>query len=177
MRRALPLLALLALSACVAETIERRAPRKGPVKEVGYVEFGGGHVRYSSEGWSWFVASRRKLALNLMRRNCGRDLDPKITDEYTRQDADASYNGVDIDSSMSIGDKHYVIENYVHLSYECVARGAAAETTVSTTTVHASSATLVVPEVSASSAAVAVSSAPPAVPASSSTLVIPEIPK
>jgi hypothetical protein len=161
MRRALPILALLVLSACVAITVERHPPRKGPVKEVGYVEFGGGQVRYSSEGWAWVVASRRKLALKLMRANCGRDLDPKITDEYTRQDADASYNGEDIDSSMSIGDQHYVIENYVHLAYECVPRAGAPETALSTATVHASSATFVVPEVSASS----------------STLVRPEIPK
>ena len=54
MKRGLALaLAASLLSACVAVTVERRRPRKGPVKEVGYVEYGGGQVRYSSEGWSW----------------------------------------------------------------------------------------------------------------------------
>ncbi len=179
MRRALPLLlAALTLSACVAETVERRRPRRGPVKEVGFVEYGGGQVRYSAEGWSWAVASRRRLALKLMSRNCGPDLEPRITDEYTRQDADATYSGVDIESSMAMGDQHYVIERYVHLAYECVLPGAAPEPAVSTSTARAPA--LVIPAVFASTAAasVEVSSAPLAAPApSSATLVSPEPPK
>ncbi len=107
------------LSSCVAETVERRRPRKGPIKEVGYVELGGGRVRYSAEGWSWAVASRRRTALKLMRRNCGRDLEPKVTDEFTRTDADARYAGDDINSSMSHGDEHFVVEHYVHIAYDC----------------------------------------------------------
>jgi len=154
MNRALPLaLAALLLSACVAETVERRRPRKGPVKEVGFVDFGGGHVRYSAEGWSWAVASRRRLALKLMARNCGKELEPRITDEYTRQDADAPYAGQDIGSSMSIGDEHFNIERYVHVSYECRVPGAA-EPAVSTAAARGP--LLVIPAVSVSSAAAAV---------------------
>ncbi len=119
--RRLALLALAAalLCACVAETVERRRPRKGPVKEVGYVDFGGGRVRYSAEGWGWFVASRRRLARKLMSRNCGDDLEPRIVDEFTRQDADATYIEEDISSTMTRGDEHYVVEHFVHLTYEC----------------------------------------------------------
>jgi hypothetical protein len=124
------------LSACVAETVERRHPRHGPIKEVGYVELGGGRVRYSSEGWQWIVASRRRLALKLMSRNCGRDLTPKITDEFTRQDADAPYAGQDITSSLASGNPHYLIERYVHITYECQAAGTT-ETAVSSAAVRA----------------------------------------
>ena len=161
MRRAAPLvLAAVLLSACVAVTVERRRPRRGPVKEVGYVDFGGGQVRYSAEGWSWVVASRRRTALKLMSRNCGPDLTPAITDEYSRADADAAYNGADIDASMSIGDQHYVIERYVHLAYNCVPLGGAPpEPAVSTASVRAPA--LVIP----------------AVAPSSSTLVSPEPPR
>ena len=115
-------------------------------------------MRYSAEGWSWFVASRRRTALKLMSRNCGPDLVPAITDEYSRQDADAAYNGEDIDASMRIGDEHYHIERYIHLAYECRANA------------------LFSPAIS--TATVAVSSAPVFVPAtSSSTLPAPEPPR
>ena len=107
------------LSACVAETVERRRPRKGPIQEVGYVEFGGGRVRYSAEGWSWAVSSRRRTALKLMSRNCGRELSAHVIDEFVRTDADAKYAGEDIAASMSHGDEHFVVEHYVHMSYEC----------------------------------------------------------
>jgi hypothetical protein len=171
MRRALPLVlaAAVLLAGCVAETVQRRRPRRGPVKEVGYVDYGGGQVRYSEEGWSWIVASRRKLALKLMRANCGSDLEPRITDEYAHLDADASYSGEGIDEGMDLGeDQHYVIERYVHLAYECVRRGAPAEPALSTATVRAP--LLVVPSVSASSATASVV-------ASTSAAVSPEHPK
>ena len=158
MRRALLLvLAACVLSACVAETVERRRPRKGPVKEVGFVDFGGGEVRYSAEGWDWAVASRRRLALRLMRRNCGRDLAPKIVDEYTRQDADAKYSGQDIDASMSYGGEHFNIEHYVHLSYECRVPGAP-EPVVSTAAARAP--LLVVPSTTAVSVPISTVTAP-----------------
>jgi hypothetical protein len=167
MRRALLLLlAASLLSACVAETVERRRPRKGPVKEVGYVDFGGGRVRYSAEGWGWVVASRRRLALKLMARNCGRDLVPKITDEYARQDADATFAEQDVTSNMDIGAQHYVIERYIHLAYEC-RDPKAPEPAVSTATVSAP--IVVVPGIEASSFT--------AVAPSSSTAPSPEPPK
>lgn len=125
MRIAPLLAAALALSACVAETVERRRPRRGPVKEVGYVDPGGGRVRYSTEGWSWFVAGRRRHARRLMRRNCGRDLRPEILDEYTREDADAAYSGDDVDDSLGRGLEHYKIAPYHHYYYECRPKDAA----------------------------------------------------
>jgi hypothetical protein len=195
MRREIALaFAAALLSACVAVTVERRHPRKGPIKEVGYIDYGGGEVRYSSEGWKWIVASRRKTALRLMRRNCGPDLAPAITDEYARVDADAPYSGEDIGSSMSSGGPHYDIERYTHLLYECRAAGTAAPA-ISTSTAHG--AVLVIPAVSASTAtaavelstaaavststsaaSVAVSSASAPVPSlSSTTLPAPEPPR
>ena len=185
MKRAL-LLALAAalMSACVAVTVERRHPRRGPIKEVGYIDYGGGQVRYSSEGWGWVVASRRKTARKLMSRNCGPDLKPEITDEYSRTDADAAYAGQDMDA-MTMGDQHYQIERYIHLAYECRPLGAAPPSVSSST---ARGPSLIIPAVPAStttavvepssSAAVADSSAPAVVPVtSSSTLAAPEPPR
>lgn len=120
MRRAVFIFAAaVLLSACVAESVERRRPRKGPVKEVGYVDLGGGSVRYSLDGWSWFVKGRRRHARRLMRKNCGKDLEPRVVDEYARQDADAPYVGDDLAVTIQHGGEHYKIEPFVHLVYEC----------------------------------------------------------
>jgi len=119
MKRILPLLALVVLSSCVAETVERRKPRKGPIKEVGFVDLGGGNVRYSVEGWGWFVSGRRRDALRRMRRNCGKLLSPQILDEYQRQDADISYAGTDIATSLDKGMDHFKIAPFHHIVYEC----------------------------------------------------------
>lgn len=118
-RLALALAAAAALSGCVAETVERRRPRKGPVEEVGYVDFGGGRVRYSTEGWGWFVSGRRRHARRLMRKNCGKDLKPEITDEYTREDADIAYSGDDVTDEMARGGEHYKHAPFQHFAYEC----------------------------------------------------------
>lgn len=119
-RRLLPCLLTCALLAgCVAETVERRRPRKGPVQEVGYVDFGGGRVRYSTEGWGWFVSGRRRHAQRLMRKNCGKELKPEITDEYTREDADIAYSGDDVIDNMARGGEHYKHAPFQHFAYEC----------------------------------------------------------
>ena len=123
MRRAGLLLSLVLLSACVAETVERRRPRKGPVAEVGYVDYGGGNVRYSLEGWDWFVAGRKRAALRLMRHNCGRDLEPHVVDEYSREDADAAFAGEDVAASLAHGGEHFRVERYMHQTYECWPKG------------------------------------------------------
>jgi hypothetical protein len=134
-RRALPvLLAAVLLSSCVAVTVTRARPRKGPVAAVGYVDYGGGEVRYSLDGWDWIVASRRRTALKLMRHNCGDDLVPRITDEFPRMDADAPYAGEDV-TTLESGVSHYVLEKYEHLVYECRAPGAP-EVAVSTAAAH-----------------------------------------
>ena len=124
MRRAALLIGLAALfSSCVSESVERRRPRKGPVEEVGYVDYGGGNVRYSLDGWSWFVKGRRRHARRLMRKNCGKDLEPFVIDEYARQDADAPYVGEELAVNIQLGGEHYKIEPFVHLVYECRPRG------------------------------------------------------
>lgn len=117
--RAVFLVAAVLLGGCVAETVERKKPRKGPVKEVGYVDLGGGRVRYSTEGWSWFVSGRRRHALRLMRKNCGKDLEPHIVDEYTRDDADIAYAGDDLGDELNRGSEHYKIAPFQHFMYEC----------------------------------------------------------
>lgn len=119
MRRALPLLVLVLLSACVAETVERRRPRKGPIKEVGFVDPGGGNIRYSVEGWGWFVAGRRRDALRRMRKNCGKKLSAQVVDEYMRQDADIPYAGDDVTTNIARGLDHYKLAPFQHMVYEC----------------------------------------------------------
>lgn len=152
MKKSLIMLTLCLLSGCVAETVERRRPRKGPIKAVGFVDLGGGNVRYSVDGWKWFVAGRRRHALRLMRKNCGKQLAPQILDEYLRQDADISYSGEDIDTNLDKGMDHFKIAPFEHLIYECRPKGASAEEPrVSTTSTRSF---MVVPPVSLSSAPV-----------------------
>ena len=158
MKRTLFLLSLSLLSACVAETVERRRPRKGPIKAVGFVDTGGGLIRYSTDGWSWFVAGRRRHALRLMRKNCGKTLTPQIVDEYQRQDADISYAGEDITTNLDKGMDHFKIAPFNHFVYECRPKGAPADAPSASTS--AARAFLVVPPVSLSTAA-PVSQEPP----------------
>lgn len=146
MKKTLILVAIILMSACVAETVERRRPRKGPIKEVGFVDFGGWRVRYSMDGWSWFVSGRRRHALRLMRKNCGKSLAPQVLDEYVHQDADIAYAGEDISTNLDKGLEHFKIAPYDHLIYECRPRGATVETPRISTAIP--SAILVVPPVS-----------------------------
>jgi len=139
--------ACLLLSSCVAESVMRHRPRKGPIKAVGYIDYGGGDVRYSIDGWSWFVRGRRRHAKRLMRKNCGKDLEPRIVDEYARQDADAAYVGEDLAANMQQGGEHYKIEPFVHFLYECRPKGFV-EAPASTTTARPP--LLVIPPISTS---------------------------
>ncbi len=132
MRNALLFVLIAALSSCVAETVERRKPRKGPVKEVGFVDMGGGHVRYSTDGWGWFVSGRRRDALRKMRKNCGKELAPQVTDDYHRQDTDISYSGEDVTTNLDKGMEHFKIAPFQHLTYDCKPKGAKHEVPVST---------------------------------------------
>ncbi len=151
MKKTFLLLASLALlSSCVAETVERRRPRKGPIKMVGFVDLGGGKVRYSTDGWSWFVAGRRRHALRLMRKNCGKLLSPQVLDEYLRQDTDITYSGEDITTNLDKGMDHFKIAPFEHLIYECRPKGSVLEAPrVSTGTPRA---ILIVPSVELSTA-------------------------
>jgi hypothetical protein len=90
----------------------------GPVKSVGYVDMGGGEVRYSTGGWSWFVAGRRRAARTLMNHVCGR-LKPVVTEEFTQQDADVPYSQEDISVTMQLGAEHFTLADYTHLVFVC----------------------------------------------------------
>jgi hypothetical protein len=109
------------LSSCVAEMVEKKKPRRGPVPEVGYIETGGGEVRYSTEGWDWIVATRRMTALRRMKRVCkGKDLEARVTDEFTRDDVDATYHGNDLGDNINKGLEHYQVAPYRHIVFDCV---------------------------------------------------------
>ena len=128
---------------------------------------GGGNIRYSTDGWAWFVSGRRRDALRKMRKNCGKHLSPQILDEYLRQDADISYSGEDISTNLDKGMDHFKIAPFEHLVYECRPKGAAFDgPRVSTS---ASRAMLVVPAVEFSTAAL--------IPSLSTTTAVQEPPK
>ena len=116
--RPLLLVFLVMVSGCVAETVEKKRPRKGPVPEVGYVDTGGGEVRYSEDGWGLVVAGRRREALRKMRRVC-RGLNARITDEFTHQDVDVAYSNDDLAPNMEKGLDHYNVSAYHHIVFEC----------------------------------------------------------
>lgn len=106
------------ISSCVSEMVEKRRPRRGPVKEVGYIEKGGGEVKYSTEGWRPFVASRRRGALWRMRRVCS-PLKAVISEEFVRQDVAVPYSQDDVDQSLGKGLEHYTVAPYQHIVFEC----------------------------------------------------------
>ena len=111
------------LSGCVAESVRSSRPRRGPVREVGYVDPGGGEVRYSMEGWGWFVSGRRRDALRRMRRVC-RPLHPVIADEFVHDDADVPYSQDDIAVTLDRGSDHFTVAPYTHIAFDCSASSA-----------------------------------------------------
>jgi hypothetical protein len=106
------------LGGCVAETVARQKPRKGPVPEVGWVDTGGGEVRYSVEGWRFVVSMRRSSAFRRMRKVC-KGLKPKITDEFTRQDVNVAYASDDLVNQLNKGVDHYSVAPFHHIVFEC----------------------------------------------------------
>lgn len=102
----------------MTEMVDRRASRKGPVPEVGYVELGKGEIKYSTQGWDWAVALRRRSALRRIRKACG-ELKAAVTDEFTRDDAEVAYSGESIEESMKSGLEHYRVHPFMHLVFEC----------------------------------------------------------
>lgn len=117
--------AAFCLSGCVAEMVDKKSPRKGPVPEVGFIDTGGGEVRYSTEGWGMVVKTRRGSALRRMRRVCKKELEPKIVDEFTRDDIDTPYSGMDIQDTVQRGHAHYQVAPHHHIVFDCVPKAGA----------------------------------------------------
>lgn len=115
----LPLFLLCGLAGCEAEMVKKERPRKGPVPEVGFIETGGGEVRYSTEGWGLVVAIRRSGARRRMRRVC-KGLEVKITDEFAREDVEVPYSGDDLAPNLEKGLEHYNLAPFQHIVFECV---------------------------------------------------------
>jgi hypothetical protein len=103
----------------MTEMVKEQVPRRGPVKEVGYIDRGGGEVKYSPEGWSWAVSLRRRSAMRRMRKVC-RELRAKITDEFTWEDVEIPYTSGKVDESLEKGMKHYHVDPYIHIVFECI---------------------------------------------------------
>lgn len=111
-------LAMLALSGCVTELVEKKRPRKGPVPEVGFVDTGGGEIRYSVEGWGPIVSLRRGSAMRRIRRVC-KKLKLVINDEFTRDDVQVPYSGEDLEDNLRRGVDHYAVAPFHHIVFEC----------------------------------------------------------
>lgn len=105
--------------ACVAETVERKKPRRSTIPELGFVDPGGGEVRYSSEGWGLVVGTRRMSAKRRMAKTC-RPLKPKIVEEFEREDVQVPYAGEDLEQNLEKGLDHYQLAPYHHIVFECV---------------------------------------------------------
>ena len=118
---ALPLVLTAALGnwGCMTEMVERRASRKGPVPEVGYIDLGKGEIKYSTESYGWVVALRRRSAMRRIRKAC-KPLKAAVTDEFEREDAEVTYSGDGIEESMNSGLAHYRVHPFMHLVFECV---------------------------------------------------------
>jgi len=101
--------------------VEKNAPRKGPVPEVGLIETGRGEIRYSVEGWSLVVAARRKTALRKIKNIC-KGMAFKISDEFTREDVEVPYSQDELDTNLDKGLSHYHVDPFHHIVFECVPR-------------------------------------------------------
>ena len=98
--------------------MRKNPPRRGPVKAVGYIDLGGGEVRYSTEGCRWFVAGRRRAAVHLMSHVCGK-LKPVVVEEFTNEDADVPYSQEDIAVTLQLGAQHFTLASYDHMVFAC----------------------------------------------------------
>ena len=107
--------------------VEKQKPRKGPVAEVGYIDTGGGEIRYSAEGWGMIVASRRMTAMRRIHSLCKKDLEAKITDEFTHDDVDTAYAGMEVREEVQRGLDHYKVAPFHHIIFECQPKTGAAQ--------------------------------------------------
>jgi hypothetical protein len=105
---------------CAAELLERRPRRPGPVPEV-VLDAGGGHFRYSLRGPGWFIAARRRDALEKMGQFCGGADRYRIVDEVARVDTEARYVATDLgdEDALTKSARHYESRTVQHLYFEC----------------------------------------------------------
>lgn len=115
--RAALLCAAALLSGCVAQVVETRRPKPGPVPEVGLLAPGGGRVRYALKGPKWLVARRRKSAFKKMGKVCGGGF--QVLAEEEREDAETPYHVEDLDAAALTEAGHYKIEAFRHITFEC----------------------------------------------------------
>jgi len=122
MRRAAALAAAGALLAagCSSTFVESRKKVKGPVSEVGLIDAGGGHIKYSTSGWESVVRGRRRDAFSRMAGYCGGADRYKIVDEVTRYEDEAAFQAEDLEESVGSKGRHYGTHPYQHLFFECL---------------------------------------------------------
>ena len=111
--------ALMAWCGCGGELMETRRRVPGPVPEVGWLDPGGGHAKYSLQGAAWIVEGRRKDALEKIAAYCAGAGKYKIVDEVDRDEMEASYSANDVEESVGHGGKHYAATKYRHVYFEC----------------------------------------------------------
>jgi hypothetical protein len=112
--------AALLLTGCVAEFSQKRAPRRSTVPGVGYIDTGGGDVRYSAEGWGLVLWLRHAAAMRKVRGLCrAKDLKVRIVDEFTHNDTDMIYTGEELDVNIKNGLDQYHVAPFHHIVFEC----------------------------------------------------------
>ncbi|MFA6093053.1 MAG: hypothetical protein WCU88_07050 [Elusimicrobiota bacterium] len=117
-RLVIPALAMV-ICGCRASVVELRKAQKGPVPEVGYIDPGGGQLRWALKGGSLLQRQRRKNALKRAALHCA-GAEVKVKREWTQEDAETSYQAEDLAESVRLGLEHYRVEPYMHLEFECV---------------------------------------------------------
>lgn len=117
-----PLLAaaVLVLAGCRAVVVELRKPVKGPVAEVGFIDPGGGHVRYALRGGRVMSGARRRDALRRAGRHCGGLMNVKLVKEWRQDDVETPYNADELEAALKLDLDHYRMEPYQHLLFDCV---------------------------------------------------------
>jgi hypothetical protein len=96
-----------------------RKARYGPVKAVGVIDAGGGHVKYPLKGGRWIVSKRRKRAFRVMSKHCGGKKYFAILREYSKEDAQAPYHGGELDIDKLTAGEHYKVYRYRHILFTC----------------------------------------------------------
>lgn len=112
-------LAACLLAACGAAMVQTRKRVKGPVPEVGWLDPGGGDVRYLATGGGWMEKRRREDAVGKIAEYCGGAGNFKIVDEVEKVEQEDPYNKDAIEDTIGSGGKHYEERRYHHVYFEC----------------------------------------------------------